>query len=67
VTTENVTVLFTDMVDSTALASVLASDDADGLRRDHFSAFDDTFSELERIDAAIHWNMDCVVRPTMPS
>ena len=36
-TTENVTVLFTDMVGSTALASGLAPDDADELRRDHFS------------------------------
>jgi class 3 adenylate cyclase/tetratricopeptide (TPR) repeat protein len=37
VTTENVAVLFTDMVDSTALASSLAPDVADELRREHFS------------------------------
>ena len=37
VTTENVTVLFTDMVGSTALASSLAPDAADELRRGHFS------------------------------
>jgi class 3 adenylate cyclase/tetratricopeptide (TPR) repeat protein len=36
-TTENVAVLFTDMVDSTALASGLAPESADELRRDHFS------------------------------
>ena len=37
VTTENVAVLFTDMVGSTALASSLAPDAADELRRGHFS------------------------------
>ena len=36
-TTENVAVLFTDMVGSTALASGLAPDTADELRRGHFS------------------------------
>ena len=36
-TTENVAVLFTDMVGSTALASSLAPDAADELRRGHFS------------------------------
>lgn len=36
-TTENVTVLFTDMVGSTALASNLSPDAADHLRREHFS------------------------------
>src|SRR5260370_33050557 len=35
--TENVGVLFTDMVDSTALASSVAPDMADELRREHFS------------------------------
>ena len=35
-TTENVTVLFTDMVGSTALASTLTADAADELRREHF-------------------------------
>jgi class 3 adenylate cyclase/tetratricopeptide (TPR) repeat protein len=37
VTTENVAVLFTDMVGSTALASGLLPDAADELRRGHFS------------------------------
>jgi class 3 adenylate cyclase len=37
VTTENVTVLFTDMVDSTALASTVAPNVADELRRGHFA------------------------------
>ena len=36
-TTEHVTVLFTDMVGSTALASSLAPDAADELRRRHFA------------------------------
>ncbi len=36
-TTENVTVLFTDMVGSTALASSMAPDAADELRRGHFA------------------------------
>ncbi len=36
-TTENVTVLFTDMVGSTALASTLAPNVADELRRAHFA------------------------------
>ena len=36
-TIENVTVLFTDMVGSTALASSLSPDSADELRREHFS------------------------------
>ena len=36
-TSENVTVLFTDMVGSTALASSLAADAADDLRRGHFA------------------------------
>jgi class 3 adenylate cyclase/tetratricopeptide (TPR) repeat protein len=37
VTTENVAVLFTDMVGSTALASSLSAEAADELRREHFS------------------------------
>lgn len=37
-TTENVTVLFTDLVGSTELTSALAPDAADELRRKHFSA-----------------------------
>ena len=36
-TTENVTVLFTDLVGSTALSSSLSQDAADELRREHFS------------------------------
>jgi len=36
-TTESVTALFTDMVGSTALASAMAPDEADELRRGHFS------------------------------
>ena len=36
-TTENVTVLFTDMVDSTAFASTVAPNVADELRRGHFA------------------------------
>ena len=36
-TTENVAVLFSDMVGSTALASSLAQDAADALRREHFA------------------------------
>ena len=36
-TTESVTVLFTDMVGSTALATSLAPDAADEFRREHFS------------------------------
>src|SRR5205807_10133334 len=36
-TTENVAVLFTDMVGSTALASGMAPEAADELRRGHFS------------------------------
>ncbi len=35
--TENVTVLFTDLVGSTALASALTAEAAEELRRDHFS------------------------------
>jgi class 3 adenylate cyclase/tetratricopeptide (TPR) repeat protein len=37
VTTENVTVMFTDMVGSTALASSVGPDAADALRRGHFA------------------------------
>jgi class 3 adenylate cyclase len=36
--TENITVLFTDLVGSTELASSLAPEAADDLRRSHFSA-----------------------------
>jgi class 3 adenylate cyclase/tetratricopeptide (TPR) repeat protein len=35
--TENITVLFTDLVDSTELASALSVEDAEELRREHFS------------------------------
>jgi class 3 adenylate cyclase len=44
-TTENVTILFTDMVGSTALASSLAADAADELRRGHFSILRRAVSE----------------------
>ncbi len=44
-TTENVAVLFTDMVGSTMLASGLAPDDADQLRRGHFSVLRQAVAE----------------------
>ena len=44
-TTENVTILFTDMVGSTALASSLAASAADELRRGHFSILRRAVSE----------------------
>jgi len=44
-TTENVAVLFTDMVGSTALASSLAPDSADDLRREHFSILRQAIAE----------------------
>ena len=44
--TENVTVLFTDMVGSTALASSMSPDAADALRREHFSALRQAVAEL---------------------
>src|SRR4029077_4082673 len=45
-TTENVTVLFTDMVGSTALVSSLAADAADELRRGHFSILRQAIAEV---------------------
>ena len=44
-TTENAVVLFTDMVGSTALASGLAPDAADELRRGHFSVLRQAIAE----------------------
>ena len=44
-TTENVAVLFTDMVGSTALASSLSADAADELRRVHFSILRQAIAE----------------------
>ena len=44
-TTENVTVLFTDLVGSTALASSLAPEAADELRREHFSILRQAIAE----------------------
>jgi class 3 adenylate cyclase/tetratricopeptide (TPR) repeat protein len=44
-TTENVTVLFTDLVGSTALSSSLAHDEADRLRREHFSVLRQAVAE----------------------
>ena len=46
-TTENVALLFTDMVGSTALASSLAPDAADELRRDHFSILRQAVAEAD--------------------
>ncbi|MDP9333209.1 MAG: AAA family ATPase [Actinomycetota bacterium] len=45
-TIENVAVLFTDMVGSTALASSLAADAADELRREHFSILRQAIAEV---------------------
>src|SRR5262245_34743942 len=45
-TTENVAVLFTDMVGSTALSSALSPDAADELRREHFSILRRAVTEL---------------------
>ncbi len=44
-TTENVTVLFTDLVGSTALSSSLDQDAADVLRREHFSILRQAIAE----------------------
>src|SRR5712691_11324658 len=44
-TTENVAVLFTDMVGSTALAASLSPDAADELRRGHFSVLRQAVAE----------------------
>jgi len=44
-TTENVAVLFTDMVGSTALSSSLTAEEADGLRREHFSILRQAIAE----------------------
>ena len=49
-TSENVTVLFTDMVGSTALASSLAPDDADELRRAHFAILRQAVAEAGGIE-----------------
>ena len=43
--TENVTVLFTDVVGSTALQSSVAPDVADALRRDHFTMLRQAIAE----------------------
>jgi class 3 adenylate cyclase len=45
VSTENVTVLFTDVVGSTALQSSVAPDVADALRRDHFTMLRQAIAE----------------------
>ena len=44
-TSENVTVLFTDMVGSTALASSLVPEAADEMRRQHFAVLRDAVAE----------------------
>ena len=49
-TTENVAILFTDMVDSTALSSSLAADDADELRRGHFSILRQAIAEAGGVE-----------------
>src|SRR6187200_671547 len=46
-TTENVTVVFTDMVASTALASGLSPDEADEARRRHFSVLRQAVTEAD--------------------
>ncbi|MCY7298972.1 MAG: adenylate/guanylate cyclase domain-containing protein, partial [Ilumatobacteraceae bacterium] len=43
--TENVTLLFTDLVGSTALSSSVAQDEADELRREHFSILRQAIAE----------------------
>jgi class 3 adenylate cyclase/tetratricopeptide (TPR) repeat protein len=50
VTTENVTVLFTDIVGSTRLASSLSPDDADEVRRGHFSILRQAIAEANGIE-----------------
>ena len=49
-TSENVTVLFTDMVGSTALASSLAPDDADELRRGHLAILRQAVAEAGGVE-----------------
>jgi class 3 adenylate cyclase/tetratricopeptide (TPR) repeat protein len=48
--TEGATILFTDMVGSTALASALAPDAADELRREHFSILRQAIAEAGGIE-----------------
>ena len=50
VTTENITVLFTDIVGSTKLASSLYPDDADEVRRGHFSILRQAVAEANGIE-----------------
>jgi len=45
VTTENITVLFTDLVGSTQLQSSVAPEEADGIRRDHFTVLRQAVAE----------------------
>lgn len=49
-TTENITVLFTDIVGSTRLASSLSPDDADEVRRGHFSILRQAIAEANGIE-----------------
>jgi class 3 adenylate cyclase/tetratricopeptide (TPR) repeat protein len=49
-TTENVTVLFTDMVGSTALGSSLGPDNADELRRAHFATLRQAVAEAGGVE-----------------
>ena len=49
-TAQNVTILFTDIVGSTALSSRLAPDDADQVRRQHFSILRQAIAETDGIE-----------------
>jgi class 3 adenylate cyclase len=49
-TTENITVLFTDLVGSTELASALTPEAADGLRRSHFSVLRQAIATTDGIE-----------------
>jgi class 3 adenylate cyclase/tetratricopeptide (TPR) repeat protein len=63
-TTENVAVLFTDMVGSTALASSLSPDAADELRRRHFSILRQAVAEAEGTEVKNLGDGVMVVFPT---
>jgi class 3 adenylate cyclase len=59
-TTESVTVLFTDMVRSTALATSLAPDAADEFRREHFSILRQAVAEAGGIEVKAPRNPSAV-------
>ena len=48
--TENVVLLFTDIVGSTALSQRLSPDMADQIRRDHFAVLRQTLAEADGIE-----------------